>query len=171
MSVRPLWLLDVDGVLNRLSDPERFDETGWTKWECKRIHGFKIRYSPQLIERINNIIFADVVDVMWCTTWHDLANSALAPQIGLSQLPVAPIALHEEAEEPAEWWKFDLASRLAKGRPTVWTDDDLLFDPRTTEWRRDWPHPLLAICPVTSLGLTVAHIEEIEDWLQKYGTP
>jgi hypothetical protein len=63
----PIWLLDVDGVLNadkpgRGAPPRRAmayaDGTGWL-----------MRWAPSLIDRIGGLRRAGAVDIRWCTSW------------------------------------------------------------------------------------------------------
>lgn len=157
----PLWLLDVDGVVNAIH-PELHP---WPDMTCFRARGFTIRFSPTLLGRIAALHHAGRVEVRWLTTWWDTANVHLAATFGLPQLLVA----NTEAEFHArhQWWKLPVAQRLAAetGRRLVWTDDDLRHVPDAAEWAAGQGDRVLLVCPDAYLGLTPEDLRGIESWL------
>lgn len=66
---RPVWLLDVDGVINA-SRPG---------WGAAPHHGtataagmsFRIRWAPALAKRIRALHESGRVEIRWCSTWCD----------------------------------------------------------------------------------------------------
>jgi hypothetical protein len=129
-TARPIWLLDVDGVLNA------FDESGpvvgdWGDWETFTAKGFPIRFSPRMTSRIREMHEAGTVEVRWLTTWGRWANTDL-PQFGFPEFQVA-------AEQPFRdrggWWKLPVAQELFnQGHAVIWTDDDITFSSDAMDW-------------------------------------
>lgn len=132
MSDRPIWLLDVDGVLNA------FDETrpvlgDWGDWQTFTSNGFPIRYSPAMTARIRALHNNELVEIRWLTTWGAMANTHLKP-LSLPQLVVAgEVPIVERG-----WWKLPVAQELfAQGNSIIWTDDDIPYSSEAVDWLRD----------------------------------
>jgi hypothetical protein len=156
----PVWLLDVDGVVNAL-DP---GVTAWPDFRTFRARGFVIRFSPTLLGRIADLHSAGRVEVQWLTTWWDSANAYLAEEFGLPELGVANT--EEEFAFRGGWWKLPVAQRLAAaGRRLVWTDDDLDHVDDATAWVREQHGRVLALSPNTYVGLTPEDLAAVEAWL------
>jgi hypothetical protein len=105
----PLWLLDVDGVLNAVASQPR----GWAQWR----HGeavadgvpWPIRYAPALMRAIRRLHEHRLVECRWLTTWGDAANDELRrlldlPPFAVVPAPAAPAPPRgpEGAGDPAE---------------------------------------------------------------------
>jgi hypothetical protein len=183
---RPVWLLDVDGVLNAATGTP--DETAWPAWRTGRATAaggrWQITWAPPVIEAIRRIHDTGSVDVLWLTTWEDAANESLAPLLGLPELPVASRARGGDPGRAAHgftttraaarnrWWKLDVARRVLDPepyRPLVWTDDDLSWEPDARAWAEQRPSPTLLVAPATDVGLTAEHLEAIEEFCRAYG--
>lgn len=157
----PVWLLDVDGVLNAL-DPGGL---GWPDYVTFSARGFLLRYSPTLTSRIAELHATGRVEVRWLTTWEGDADRLLAPRMGLPPLAVASAA--GEASAGGGWWKLPVAQRVREesGRRLVWTDDDLDRVDEALEWARDQAGDVLAVSPSSYVGLTPDDLAVIEAWL------
>jgi hypothetical protein len=143
----PLLLLDVDGVLNALSDdgptlavwPHWQD--GWARAEGRR---YPIRWAPEVVARLRSWHEQGRLELQWLTTWGHDANRELRSLLALPELAVA--GTYEEAdlaagapEEQAlqhdtraahaavapaapdtlsgRWWKYDIVRRLREQQP------------------------------------------------------
>ncbi len=182
--MRPLVLLDVDGVLNALGPPD----ASWPDWQQGRATAagreWPIRWSPSVVDAVRN--WQERADVRWLTTWGHDANRGLHALLGLPELPVA--GTHHDAagspdpEEPAlaavtpaapdeltgRWWKFDVVRRLVReqpGRRLVWLDDDLLGVDDVRAWTRAHADGLL-VAPDPRAGLVRAHLDAVERFLR-----
>lgn len=185
--MRPLVLLDVDGVLNVLGEESR---ATWDVLMAGRATAdgtsFSIMWSPEVIQTLNGWI-EDGVEVQWLTTWGHDANHSLRHLVGLPELPVAgtydehwrgasestPAASHAEmapaAPDPltGEWWKYDVVQRLLRQHPDrllVWIDDELFLPSPFRRWA-DWHERVHAIGPDGDLGLTQDDLDEIASML------
>lgn len=157
-------LLDVDGVLNAVTDsPGKF----WSDWQVDEVYGFNITWSPSVIAFVQTL-HERGVEIHWLTTWGEKANEYLCDVLGLPNFPVAGESL-DYIE--AGWWKLPLAQELYERDlvPFVWIDDDLSYDIPTRQWLDTLPHgSSLAICPGTIEGIHPRHIEKITAFVETH---
>ena len=154
----PIWLLDVDGVIN----------TSRPGWGAAPHHGtaiaastaYTMRWAPALIERIRDLNATELVEVRWCTTW-----CAYADQLErLWRLPALGRAFTDDINGTAASMAKLAAARqvLAEGRRLIWTDDTEvplwgeLHDELVATGRA------LLIRPRANVGLQPEHLDEIE---------
>jgi hypothetical protein len=157
----PVWLLDVDGVLNA-------SRPGWggpprTRNAVSNGVGYRIRWSPALLDRVRALHLSGRVEIHWCTTWCPDADQ-LEALFGLPSLPRAwstPLFDQEAATA-----KLAAAREvLASGRALVWTDD--------TEVPLDGPvreellsaGPALLLRPTPTRGLQPGDLDAIDVFL------
>jgi hypothetical protein len=162
---RPLWLLDVDGVINALPE-DRGVPDGYKR---VKVNGFWITYRPRLVEFIRDLHESGRVEVRWLTTWCDKAAELLAPELGLPLTCVVE-GTRELVTGRASWWKAQAATRVLAAddtRPVIWTDDDLSYGNRAgeLEWLRHYPSTTLLISPDPCVGLTDEQLDRIEEFL------
>lgn len=179
----PLVLLDVDGVLNVLSDAV----DGWpvlsAGWAVAGGRRFPITWAPEVVTALRRWLAAGV-EVQWLTTWGHDANTSLRHLLGLPELPVAgtydqdPVGAPEAAGSshasvaPAapdpltgRWWKYDVVQRLLHeqpGRPLVWIDDELHVDRSPFRRWADEHAWVTAIGPDGRYGLTRRELDQVE---------
>lgn len=147
----PVWLLDVDGVLNAT-------RPGWGgPGQARHVnvdgHTLRLRWEPKTVACIRTLHMAAVVEVRWCTTWCPWADTLET----LWRLPTLTRAWTEP--QPDTWEAKVTAARavLDSGRRLVWTDDDL--DPAELA---DTAGRALLIHPQPRRGLRPEHLHEIE---------
>ncbi len=162
---RPVWLLDVDGVLNAVK-PGRV-------WKAAPFHatvtvdvGYRLRWAPGLVKRIRGLHAEGVVEIRWCTSWCPYAS---AVELALNMPRDLPRAL---TDGQCEMFGRQLDAAKAgaalgvwdEGRRLVWTDDTAvaaaagLHDQLTAGGRG------LLIAPDSRFGLTPQHMDRIEDF-------
>jgi hypothetical protein len=171
---RPVWLLDIDGVVNALSRKPVSGSFPADQWVQRLVHtelpglgpaAFPILAARPVLNFVAAVQATGRVDIRWHSTWREAAVTDLAPSLGLPELPisVAPEWANHHALLP--WWKQAAAERvLAAGRLLVWTDDDInmfRMDLGAFERRAD----ALLIAPDPEIGLTAAHLEQISRFL------
>lgn len=168
--MKPIFLLDVDGVINAFGDWAERDreKEGWPEYKCFNAHSktgsYLIRYAPALIDRLNAL--ADRVEFRWLTTWHAETDEAIAKAVGFQRgLP----HLGEVDHYASPWWKLQPAiDCFNEGHGLIWADDDLQGDFQSRTWvRSQEPHELLPLTPNMTVGLTPKHMDQVEEWLQK----
>ena len=119
--MKPLVLLDVDGVVN--------DLTHWTQAEMAEMgmttfvsNGYTIRmpkYMPELVQSL-----VDNCEVHWCSTWRERANLDIAGMLGIPHLPVVT----DGTDQRVTSWKHGAATplvleALGQGRKVYWIED------------------------------------------------
>lgn len=164
MSQPPIWLLDIDGVIN----------TGRPGWGAAPHHdtayadgiGYRMRWAPPLIDRIRHIHAAGIAEVRWCTTW-----CAWADQLEqLWHLPTLGRCFADPINgSTAAMDKLAAARKvLANGDRLIWTDDTETPAP---DW--DLHRELTAtgrallIRPKPNRGLQPDDLDAIEAFAQK----
>lgn len=162
MSGIPLWLLDVDGVLNAF-DPAVMENSGWDDWTTFTANGFVIRYSPEMVKRIASLHDSEKLQVQWLTTWGKLANEHLSEKFGFQEFLVAG---ERPFRDKFSWWKLEHAQALFdEGYTLIWTDDDLVFSREAMQWvSKHGGEDLYAFAPQGVL--TRQELEDIEEWIE-----
>jgi hypothetical protein len=148
MTDKPVWLLDVDGVVNAF-DP---------RWEREPLHQdvvdehgrtFLICWAPELLERIRALIDAEAVEVRWASTWCGWTEG-LERAFGLPALPSAFAV--PDGRYVGDVKLAAVRAVLAEGRRLIWTDDmetpevGPLFDELTADGRA-FPSAVQGLCP------------------------
>ncbi|WP_238010122.1 hypothetical protein KZZ52_19980 [Dactylosporangium sp. AC04546] len=154
----PVWLLDVDGVIN-VKQPA-WHAKPWTGTACDARLEYRMRWAPQLTTRIRQLHRAGVVEVRWCTTW-----CAYADQLErLFRLPVLDRAFTDDLDgDDVPPVKLAAARAvLAEGRRLVWTDDAEVPEPGPLFDELAAGGRALLIRPDARRGLTPADVDAIE---------
>ena len=116
---KPLLLLDIDGVLNPLSNnPPPGYQTYW-------IDGYSVALSERHGRWFREL--HDLFDIVWASTWEHSANESVGPLLGLPQLGVVEFG----EDRVGDTWKLQAVVAYAEDRPLVWIDDMLYDDART----------------------------------------
>lgn len=178
---KPVWLLDVDGVINASTAmPDTDVWPQWrTGWAAAVGSSWPITWAPPVVDAINRLFLAGRADIRWLTTWLDEANDSLGRLVGLPELPVVPRFnkagagggphgfLGVRAGATDRWWKLAAARRLLDPqphRPLVWTDDDLVWEADARVWAEQRQGPTLLVAPATDVGLTAEHLTAIDEF-------
>lgn len=172
MGTRPIWLLDVDGVVNSLRPPplSHGDYQKTKAWAANEM--YSIRYSPRIVERINAIHRSGQVDIRWLTTWGMWAVASLGPEIGLDTFSFCP----SPEGVPVAWvlglagWKIDAAEKvLDEENPPalIWTDDDL-SRPVRERIQSHYSGRTLVLAPHRASGLTMRDLDRVEEFLTPF---
>jgi hypothetical protein len=162
---RPVWLLDVDGVLN----------AGRPGWGAKPGQGdasfermtFRMRWAPPLIARLAAYHRAGVAEIRWATTWVD-EIAQIEALMGLPAFPTAFSGLPEGPQFKVPGLKADAALEVVEGegRALIWTDDDAipLSGPLLDRLNSAGP-PILLVAPNPRRGLQAADLDRIDEFL------
>lgn len=169
---RPTLFVDIDGVLNIFprKHHHRNLRKGW-------VLGYKITVDSDVIRMLNDIIERGQINVVWLTTWRNLANLSFSKFAGIrSNLLVAENALGIEDDDLAEgsepsprrknWHKSVVLSEyvgrfLSPSTRWVFVDDDV--DPSLHSPSGDKRGRIVA--PSESVGLTTESLSEMEAFL------
>ncbi len=164
---RPIWLLDVDGVLNAVTlEPDR---SVWPRWTTGTAQtngrSYPITFSPDVMAGIRDLHRRGLVEIRWLTTWSRDANRDLRRLLELPEFPVVG-----RPGGSAVWWKLPLAQEVGReGRPLIWTDDELGYSAEAMDWLNGLEQPALAIAPQPAVGLRREHLDTITGFLTADG--
>jgi hypothetical protein len=186
MNRPPVWLLDIDGVVNAISvdpHPAVWPADRWVraKATCAGVEWPLLAAGP-VLDFVRRAHLAGLAEIRWHTTWqHEAADVSRA--LDLPEFPVQPApefrsihAVGGAAPVGATWWKLPAAQRVVadEGRALVWTDDDaeIQLDGWTGEeqaLRRT--RSVLIVAPRTQVGLTPDDLLAIDAFLHASAEP
>jgi hypothetical protein len=146
--VRPLLLLDVDGVGCPLGNAAP-DQVPIASTYVSLSHH---RLLPGWLAEL-----AELFELVWATTWEHDANELLAPLLGLPDLPV--IRFVGTVVGPGETVKLPAIRRFVGDRAFAWVDDRLGVDATAWATHRLAPTLLRDIDP--GLGLARCDIDAL----------
>lgn len=173
---RPVWLLDLDGVVNavpRVRDPlpNAWPRDTWISVEMGNSYTertWPILASRQVVEFINEVDDNYDIDILWHSTWQQDANK-VAAAIGLHEFEVLAAPEHEGWTKGARgWWKLPGAQRMLRDRGghLIWTDDDACFPDISREERKLFRDAgALVIAPNPQQGLVRSNLDRIRFYL------
>lgn len=163
--MKPLLLIDVDGVLNPLGRPT----IDFRRYRCHLGHEvYTVHLNPRHGARLLELALMTGSELVWATTWEEYANEWIAPRLGLPRLPVIHVS-EDKGSELGEMFKTPHVASYVQGRPFVWFDD-CVFKP-DGDYLRDHPDVgdflLIQVDPYS--GLTREHLDIAADWLTLSG--
>lgn len=185
-STKPVWLLDIDGVLNGFArHPRVWKDKEWKKTYVRTPDSLSgsgpwtIFYTPAVIDFINEM--SDKVDIYWLTSWASEAATHYAPAVGLNNTFPEMFALtgvdpsiktgfqtnFSQKREAAYKMIFgDSAGSPGPfyGRKIIWTDDDLGKSARRM-LKSELDVPPLLIRTSEYVGLTPEELRKIEAYI------
>jgi hypothetical protein len=158
LPVKPLLLVDVDGVLcpyfegDPLPGYECIDAEGTPVWVCRQ-HG----------HWLNDL--TGWFDLVWATTWESDAARLLAPVLGLPDMPVIEFT----SSMVTDSWKLDDIASYVGDRAFAWVDDEIGRD--VDAWAVERGIPSLLLRVDGTIGLTEADFDALRMWgVEQLGT-
>jgi len=163
--VKPLLLLDVDGVLNPTGPPTR----GFRRYRCTVDgHVYTVHLNPRHGPRLMELALRTGTELAWATTWEEHANEWISPRLGLPRLPVVALG-PDLGSEKGEMYKTRYVAEYVGNRRFVWFDDQVYQeDERYLRARQGLGEFLLVHVPPEQ-GLTSEHLAIAREWLTLKG--
>lgn len=163
MSERPILAVDVDGVLNACDWQNPEPPAGWRD---ARVRGYRIRHNPGHGARLLAIAEETGAELIWCTTWEEMANQYIAQLVGLPELPWVPMEPGRAGRKFSEYasvgeTKAAAMAIYAGDRPFCWLDDE----PDAGDELRSLAVPHLVVHVDEESGLQDEHFEAARAWL------
>jgi len=158
---KPVWLLDVDGVVNTTRPGWGGPPRRTSVWSGADKTSYVIRWAPALIDRIRDLHLAGAVEVRWCTTWCPEAER-LERLWGLP--PLVRTLDAEPMPRGSDCWPLKLAAAryvLASGHRLIWTDDEALPEPGPVREELTAGGRALLIAPRANRGLQPEELDHI----------
>jgi hypothetical protein len=163
---KPVWLLDVDGVVNTISPGWGGPPGGSLVWSAADNMSYLLCWAPLLVDRIRALHTSGKVEVRWCTTWCPEAERLEK----LWQLPELVRSLDADPmPRGAECRPLKLAAAwnvLAEDRRLIWTDDEALPPPGPDRDELTADGRALLIEPRATRGLQPADLDLIEKFAE-----
>src|SRR5262245_14536015 len=108
--MKPVWLLDIDGVINALDHPgpptRAWPAFCWRCVEAESAHQIRwpIVAAQPVLDFIALVHTGGLADIRWHTSWQGFANN-VSRELGL---PEFPLQSAPEFDEPLSftWWKL-----------------------------------------------------------------
>jgi len=161
----PVWLLDVDGVVNARRPA----------WDQPFAQGnafvdgvaYRLQWAPAVTKYIKAVHKRQAAEVRWATTWVDHVHQVER----LLRLPAFRTAFHGLGAAPSvgapdrKLWAALQVVEIER-RPLIWTDDDAipLFGAQRHRLEEAGV-PVLLLAPDPFVGLTPGDLEQIDDFL------
>lgn len=152
-----VWLLDIDGVINA-------SKAGWSSAPFSgnayyKGHSYRMRWAPQLIQRIIKVHQTGAVEILWATSWcgytDQLEQLFKLPALGSAY----SMRMYGDMKESAA------LEVIASGNRLIWTDDEFvptsgqLYDTLTANGNG------LLIRPKANRGLRPEHLDQIDSFV------
>jgi hypothetical protein len=155
--LRPLLLIDVDGVISLFS----FDPNHPPAGDFQFVDGIPHLISATAGDHLRAV--SGAYDLAWCTGWEEKADEYLPHVLGLP----APIPHVELApDETSGHWKLAAIDRYAgPDRALAWLDDG--HNEACREWAAARRGPTLLLGTDPAVGITEAHVAELLAWAQR----
>jgi hypothetical protein len=158
---RPVWLLDVDGVINAARPGWGAAPRSGTAY-CEG-QPFRLRWAPALAARIRALHGSGSVEIRWCSTWCGDADQ-VERLLGLPRLDRAWD--HPIGSTAAAIAKLAAARAvLGQGRRLIWTDDAAVPTSGPVHDELTATGRALLIAPVPSRGLQPDDLDAIDAFL------
>lgn len=151
--VRPLLLVDVDGVISLFG----FDPATPPAGRFERVDGIAHYLSAAAGEHL--LTLSREFELVWCTGWEEKANEYLPSALGLpGEFPY--LSFERDVGRANTHWKLAAIDRYAGGeRRLAWIDD--AHDGGCSEWADARPGPTLLVGTDPSVGITDQHVEDL----------
>ena len=156
MSLKPLLLVDVDGVISLFGFAS--DERPAGDWLL--VDGLPHFLSSAAAEHLLSL--ARDFELVWCTGWEEKANEVLPHALGLPG-PLPYLSFDRNPGRGHGHWKLAaIDAHAGPDRPLAWIDDAL--DPACEAWAAARQGPTLLVPTVPSVGLTGEHADILQAW-------
>lgn len=171
--MKPLWLLDIDGVINAVPRgnqlPDAWPAGSWNRKDVTNSGGtWPILAADAVLDFITEVHETGLAEIRWHTSWQeealDFGDAFLLPDFQVQECPEAVRNYYPD------WWKLPAVKReLNKdtGRDLLWTDDEITYKIQA-RYRKDLEKlpGVKLICPNTETGLTPVDLDDIRKFLE-----
>jgi len=177
----PLLILDFDGVINMLGtagdarrNPEVLGYVAQTELECGGAT-YQVRYSRELVRRLNAAIRTSGAEWLWLTTWNACSVSSINSGIGATAsdwirwgshaaeaLGPEPAAI--DARATAKYAAI-VELNSSSPRPFAWIDDEAATKFHAEDFPALTAVDTLALAPDPRVGITRPELERYEKFL------
>lgn len=157
--VRPLLLIDVDGVISLFG----YDHAAPPPGRYQLVDGIAHFLSTTAGEHLRRLQAA--FELAWCTGWEEKANDYLPLALGLPG-PL-PHVEFDPADRPthAHWKLGGIDRHVEPSRPLAWLDD--AHDDGCRSWAAERPGPTLLVTTDPAVGVTDTEVARLLGWARE----
>jgi hypothetical protein len=155
-SLRPLLLIDIDGVISLFG----FDADRPPAGTFQLVDGIAHFLSATAGQYLRELALE--FEAVWCSGWEERANEYLITALALDA-PLPHLSFDRPGPAPAAHWKLAAIDLYAgPARPLAWIDDD--HDDSCAAWAAARVGPTLLIGTDPAVGLTAEHVAALRAW-------
>jgi hypothetical protein len=171
--MKPLWLLDIDGVVNAVpfildDTPNTWPENSWIRKDVSNEFGtWPILAAKPVLDFITEIHESGLAEIRWHSSWQE-DSLDVGDALGLPTFHIQP-CLEAMKNEKFGWWKLHTVLReLADDRTVLWTDDDINVEiPGKTLDMLGSTVGFKVVVPASATGLTPNDLVDIIYFLEE----
>lgn len=170
---KPMWLLDVDEVLNVDPGPRRrppyhvWPREQWRQLKVRVADGDRIpvTVAEPVLQFIRMVHDQELATIKWHTSWqhdvHVLAARLSLPQLALVDAPEFTRVNDPYLNQPV-WWKLPAVWREVRNSPRIiWTDDEIKHQLNGDQWESLTQAGVRPFVPHEFIGLTPKLLNEL----------
>jgi hypothetical protein len=166
--LRPLLLLDVDGVLNAINNSQNHKLYNIRTVETPGGFSVKIRMRHELTDWIFEL--TEYYVPVWCTMWGHDANLLLAPLLELPDLPVIECSYSRKGFGRPDGCHDKVTSieKEVSDRAFAWLDDEITS--KDLDWacvRTKKVSPTKFMKITETFGLQRFHVDRLMKWAEE----
>jgi hypothetical protein len=158
MVVKPLLLVDVDGVISLFG----FDHSRPPAGSYLLVDGIPHLISQAAGEHLRAL--AAAFQLAWCTGWEEKADEYLPAVLGL-KTRIPHLTLGQPDGRDGHWKLAAIDAYAGPERPLAWLDDG--HDDSCEAWVAGRPGPTLLVSTDPAIGLTDLHVVELLAWAER----
>jgi hypothetical protein len=156
VSDKPLLLVDIDGVISLFG----FDPADRPDGAFEMVDGIHHYLSATAGRHLRTL--AAEFELVWCSGWEEKANEYLPRALSLPA-PLPYLSFERAVGRANTHWKLSAIEAFAgPERALAWIDDALV--PECVAWADARPGPTLLVHTEPSVGITAAHVEQLQAW-------
>ena len=156
--VRPLLLIDVDGVISLFG----FDHAAPPAGRFQLVDGIAHFLADPAGRHLRRL--GDRFELAWCTGWEEKANDYLPLALGLAG-PLPHVVFDPDVRPAQVHWKLGAIDRhVEPSRPLAWIDD--AHDDGCRAWAGTRSAPTLLVTTDPAVGLTEAEVDRLLAWAE-----
>lgn len=160
-TIKNIWMLDVDGVINCQSPRWHSAPFKSTVFNPEDDRSYTFCWAPQLINHIRNMHLGNLVEIRWASSWNrniEYVEEAL-------KLPPLPVAFTEYDVFDPFYEKLNaVRAELLEGNRVMWTDDDIDLTDRSMNELNKLPGKLSVVVPDSRHGLLPGDLDRIRSF-------
>jgi len=154
--VRPLLLVDIDGVISLFG----FDPSQPPPGRLVLVDGIPHLISAAAGDHLRSL--SDAYELAWCSGWEEKADEYLRHVLGLPD-PCPHLTFGGSEPSRQGHWKLAAIDRYAGlRRPLAWIDD--AHDEACSDWALARSGPMLLVATDPAVGITEGHVTELLQW-------